>query len=141
MISWNQFILAILALTSVYYVVIVLRYYQKELRQLLTGKVEKNAQTILLIAMSVVISQLAMGQTADGNNGINQANTLVRSYFDAGTQLMYAVGALVGLVGAIKVYDKWIHGHPDTGKTAAAWFGSCIFLVLVATVIKSFFGM
>jgi len=77
----------------------------------------------------------------DGNTGINEANTKVRSYFDSGTNLMYAVGALVGLIGAVKVYQKWNSGDPDTGKVAAAWFGSCVFLVIVATVIKSFFGV
>lgn len=77
----------------------------------------------------------------DGNAGINEANTKVRSYFAAGTNLMYAVGAIVGLIGAVKVYQKWNSGDPDTGKVAAAWFGSCVFLVVVATVIKSFFGI
>ncbi|HMH33683.1 MAG TPA: DUF4134 domain-containing protein [Puia sp.] len=77
----------------------------------------------------------------DGNAGINQANTVVRSYFDSGTNLMYAVGAILGLIGAIKVYQKWNHGDHDTGKVAAAWFGSCIFLVIVATVLRSFFGL
>ena len=77
----------------------------------------------------------------DGNAGINQANTTVRSYFDSGVNLMYAVGAILGLIGAIKVYQKWNHGDHDTGKVAAAWFGSCIFLVIVATVLKSFFGL
>ena len=65
----------------------------------------------------------------------------VRSYFQAGTNLMYAVGAIVGLIGAVKVYNKWQSGDHDTGKTAAAWFGSCVFLVVVTTVIRSFFGI
>ena len=77
----------------------------------------------------------------DGNAGINEANTKVRSYFAAGTNLMYAVGAVLGLIGAVKVYSKWNSGDPDTGKVAAAWFGSCVFLVVVATVIRSFFGV
>ena len=59
----------------------------------------------------------------DGNAGINEANTEVRSYFTAGTNLMYAVGAILGLIGAVKVYQKWNAGDHDTGKTAAAWFG------------------
>jgi hypothetical protein len=77
----------------------------------------------------------------DGNAGIQQANTQVRSYFDSGTTLMYAIGALLGLIGAVKVFQKWNAGDQDTSKVAAAWFGSCIFLVVVATIIKSFFGM
>lgn len=77
----------------------------------------------------------------DGNAGIQQANTQVRSYFESGTNLMYAIGAILGLIGAVKVYSKWNAGDQDTSKVAAAWFGSCIFLVVVATIIKSFFGL
>lgn len=88
---------------------------------------------------SMTIHFVAFSQ--DGMAGINEANQQVRSYFEAGTQLMYAIGALVGLIGAVKVYQKWNAGDQDTGKVAAAWFGSCIFLVVVATVIQSFFGV
>ena len=88
----------------------------------------------LLLFATIVFSQ-------DGNAGINEANTKVRSYFASGTNLMYAVGAVLGLIGAVKVYSKWNSGDPDTGKVAAAWFGSCVFLVVVATVIRSFFGI
>ena len=77
----------------------------------------------------------------DANAGINQANQMVRGYFVTGTNLMYAVGAVVGLIGAVKVYNKWNSGDHDTGKVAAAWFGSCVFLVVVSTVIRSFFGI
>ena len=77
----------------------------------------------------------------DGVAGINEANTKVRGYFSAGTNLMYAVGAIVGLIGAVKEFNKWTAGDHDTGKVAAAWFGSCVFLVVVATVIRSFFGV
>lgn len=82
-----------------------------------------------------------LAQAADGNAGIQEATNMVSSYFETGTSLMYAIGAVVGLVGAVKVYQKWNGGEPDTGKVAAAWFGSCIFLVVVATVLKSFFGI
>lgn len=94
-----------------------------------------GAISILLLLFT--ISALAQ----DGNAGINEANTKVRSYFAAGVNLMYAVGAIVGLIGAVKVYQKWNSGDHDTGKVAAAWFGSCVFLVIVATVIRSFFGV
>jgi hypothetical protein len=90
-------------------------------------------------ACSLMLSKSLLAQ--DGNEGIDQATTMVKSYFDSGANLMYAVGALLGLIGGVKVYQKWNHGDHDTGKVAAAWFGSCIFLVVVATVIKSFFGL
>jgi len=99
----------------------------------------ERMKVFVLISCSCLLSILVHGQ--DGVAGINEANNMVRSYFDSGTKLMYAVGALLGLIGAVKVYQKWNNGDPDTGKVAAAWFGSCVFLVLVTTVIKTFFNV
>ena len=99
----------------------------------------KSNRSRLLFACILLLTIKAFSQ--DGNAGINQANQMVRSYFQTGTTLLYAIGAIVGLIGAIKVYSKWNSGDQDTGKVAASWFGSCIFLVVVATVIKSFFGV
>lgn len=55
------------------------------------------------------------------------------------TKLIYAIGAVVGLIGGIKVYNKFSSGDPDTSKTAASWFGACIFLIVAATILRSFF--
>jgi hypothetical protein len=101
-----------------------------------------NKRKWMYVAASIFLLLISVAALAqDGNAGINEANTKVRSYFAAGTNLMYAVGAIVGLIGAVKVYQKWNSGDHDTGKVAAAWFGSCVFLVIVATVIRSFFGV
>ena len=52
---------------------------------------------------------------------------------------LYAIGAVVGLIGGIKVYNKFSSGDPDTSKTAASWFGACIFLIVAETILRSFF--
>jgi uncharacterized protein DUF4134 len=103
----------------------------------------KSKPEIINTSFACVVLMIVSGNAIaqDGNAGIQQATTLVNGYFAAGCNLMYAVGAILGLIGAVKVYQKWNHGDHDTGKVAAAWFGSCIFLVVVATVIKSFFGL
>lgn len=105
-------------------------------------ELKKTRNRLLVCGVTGLLTLISFCATAqDGNAGINEANTKVRSYFTSGTNLMYAVGAVVGLIGAVKVYQKWNSGDHDTGKVAAAWFGSCVFLVIVATVIKSFFGV
>lgn len=106
-------------------------------------KLKSFCRTVKRLSSSLMLALFfsAAVYSQDGVAGINEANQKVRSYFDAGTELMYAVGAILGLIGAVKVYQKWNAGDPDTGKVAAAWFGSCVFLVVVATVIKSFFGV
>ena len=43
------------------------------------------------------------------------------------------------LEGGVKVYNKFSSGDPDTSKTAANWFGACIFLIVAATILRSFF--
>lgn len=93
----------------------------------------------ILLSFFLLISSAVYSQ--DGNQGIQEATNRVKSYFDTGCDLMYAIGAVIGIIGAVKVYSKWNGGEPDTNKVAAAWFGSCIFLVVVATVLKSFFGI
>lgn len=83
----------------------------------------------------------AAGAYAQGNGigGITEATNMVTSYFDPATKLIYAIGAVVGLIGGVKVYSKFSSGDPDTSKTAASWFGACIFLIVAATILRSFF--
>ncbi|GAB3327546.1 DUF4134 domain-containing protein [Hymenobacter humi] len=93
----------------------------------------------LSTAIMVLATHVIYAQGGNGTAGIQDATTQVTSYFDPLTKLMYAIGAVLGLVGAIKVYGKWNAGDQDTQKTAVSWFGSMIFLVIVATVVRSFF--
>jgi len=93
----------------------------------------------LLVCAAFLYQFTVQAQTADGNNGLNQANTMVRSYFQTATQLMYAVGAISGLIGAIRIIAK--RHREDMGSEIAWWFAGCIFLVLSATVLKSFYGL
>jgi subtilase family serine protease len=111
----------------------------KRVKKSLTKENERKLLPIAVTTLFVMVNASLHAQ--DGNAGIDEATTMVTSYFDSGANLMYAVGALLGLIGGVKVYQKWNHGDHDTGKVAAAWFGSCVFLVVVATVIKSFFGL
>lgn len=101
---------------------------------------KKRWKQLGLLGVILLVGAI-IAQAQDGNAGILEANQKVRSYFVTGTQLMYAIGAILGLIGAVKVYSKWNAGDHDTGKVAAAWFGSCVFLVVVVTVIRAFFGI
>jgi len=90
---------------------------------------------------AVALSLTAINALAQGSGlaGINEATQMVTSYFAPATNLIYAIGAVVGLIGGVKVYTKFSSGDPDTGKTAASWFGACIFLIVAATILRSFF--
>lgn len=103
---------------------------------------KKRKKRIIWVLLSISAQLAALAVWAqDGNAGINQANQMVRSYFDTGVNLLYAVGAIMGIVGAVKVYKHWSKGDRETESHAASWFSACIFLVVVATVLRSFFGL
>ena len=100
----------------------------------------KKKRLIMMLAVVAAASAVstAMAQ-GNGQAGITEATQLVTGYFDPGTKLVYAIGAIVGLIGGIKVYQKFSSGDPDTSKTASSWFGACIFLIVAATILRSFF--
>lgn len=93
----------------------------------------------ITLKIILLISTAASAQS--GVDGIQKATELMNDYFEAGVTLLYIIGGVMGLVGAIKVYNKWSSGDQDTSKAAASWFGACIFLVIVATALKSFFNI
>ena len=58
----------------------------------------KKKQTILAaLLLAANISAFAQG---NGMAGITEATSMVTSYFDPATKLIYAIGAVVGLIGA-----------------------------------------
>jgi hypothetical protein len=99
---------------------------------------EKQRKKLLLLGLTWMAVTGAFAQ-GNGTAGINEATQMVTSYFEPATQLIYAIGAVVGLIGGVKVYNKFSSGDPDTSKTAASWFGACIFLIVAATILRSFF--
>ena len=134
-VSWSSFIRVLLLLTTSYYVLILVLYYRRELRRFVY-----RSHTIFLFSAAFIMWQGSLyAQTADGNNGLAQANTMVRSYYDTAVQLMYAIGAITGLIGALRIATR--NHREDRATEIAIWFGTCIFLVVVATVLKAFFGL
>lgn len=93
----------------------------------------------IFLSAAIVLAATSAFAQGNGVGGITEATNMVTSYFDPATKLVYAIGAVVGLIGGVKVYNKFSSGDPDTSKTAASWFGACIFLIVTATILRSFF--
>ncbi|WP_073145672.1 DUF4134 domain-containing protein [Myroides odoratimimus] len=98
----------------------------------------KTFQKLVVLGLTLLLSSNLFAQ-GNGIAGITEATQMVTSYFDPATKLIYAIGAVVGLIGGVRVYNKFSSGDPDTSKTAASWFGACIFLIVSATILRSFF--
>lgn len=102
-------------------------------------KIKFKMKKKIFLSVAIVLAATSAFAQGNGTAGITEATNMVTSYFDPATKLIYAIGAVVGLVGGVKVYNKFSSGDPDTGKTAASWFGACIFLIVAATILRSFF--
>ena len=100
---------------------------------------KKNVSKFFFSTVAFLVTAINTFAQGDGSGGITEATTMITGYFDPATKLIYAIGAVVGLIGGIKVYSKFSSGDPDTSKTAASWFGACIFLIVSATILRSFF--
>jgi Domain of unknown function (DUF4134) len=99
----------------------------------------RNKKEVLIATALLCFCISNQTAVAQGIVGIENATTEVTAYFDPATKLIYACGAVVGLIGGIKVYSKWNSGDQDTQKMASGWFGACIFLVIISTILRAFF--
>ena len=84
--------------------------------------------------LAAVVSAYAQG---NGQAGITEATNMITGYFDPGTKLVYAIGAVCGLIGGVKVYNKFSSGDPDTSKTAASWFRAFFILYFHTDQMRS----
>ncbi|MBE8714836.1 DUF4134 domain-containing protein [Sphingobacterium hungaricum] len=91
--------------------------------------------------LTLVAANSLMAQTGGGTTGINAATSSLTGYVDPVSTLTLAIGAVVGIIGGVRVYIKWNSGDQDINKELMGWGGSCLFLVLVSVVIKAFFGV
>lgn len=94
-----------------------------------------------LMATGLVLPSLASTYLLDITTGIDGAANQVKSVFSNVSNLVLMVGAVVGLAGGIRVYNKWNNGDQDVQKELIGWAGACVFLLLSGTTLKLFFGI
>jgi hypothetical protein len=102
----------------------------------MTDKIKKLLSSAALLFLA---AQSASAQ--GGTTGINAATSSLTGYVDPVSTLILAIGAVVGLIGGVRVFIKWNSGDQDINKEIMSWGGSCLFLVLVSVVIRAFFGV
>lgn len=74
----------------------------------LNDKFNNFKTRLTLVLLTGILSGLRAAAAGNGMAGINEATSMVSSYFDPGTKLIYAIGAVVGLIGGVKVYGKFV---------------------------------
>jgi len=94
------------------------------------------------ITLAITVQLISLSVSAqDGGAALDQANTMLRSYYEKAVPVMYAVGALCGIIGGVKVYRTLAEGKHESPTLIASFIFACIFLVLFPTAIRAFFGI
>lgn len=106
---------------------------------------KQSINRVLLALTSVLTLGMNLFAQADPNKigqgvqALEKTQKQIVGYFNPVADIIYIIAAIVGLIGAIKVYSKFSSGDPDTGKTAASWFGAAIFIVVAVYALKAMF--
>ena len=98
-------------------------------------------RTNKIIASVSIMTLAALSARAQGVQGITAAESSLLTYVDPVASLCLVIGAVVGIIGGVRVYIKWNSGDQDINKELMGWGGSCLFMVLVSVIIKAFFGV
>ena len=70
-------------------------------------KHQMKKQCFMTVALTTLAAVSVFAQ-GNGAAGITEATTMISGYFDPATRLIYAIGAVVGLIGGVKVYTKFV---------------------------------
>ena len=98
-------------------------------------KMMKKSLTAFAVLFTISIAFAQSG----GSAALGAAATTISGYITDLGLLIYAIGAIVGTVGGIRIYNKWTNGDQDINKEIVGWGGACIFLLLVPTFIAAIF--
>ncbi|RYE24108.1 MAG: DUF4134 domain-containing protein [Sphingobacteriaceae bacterium] len=94
-----------------------------------------------LMALAMVLATTGVFAQNGGAGAITQATSDIEAYVEPVGNLIQVIGAVVGIIGGIRIYNKWTNGDQDVNKELVGWGGACVFLILVPTIIKAFFGL
>jgi phage-related minor tail protein len=98
-------------------------------------------RTKKIISSALFMTLATLSARAQGVQGITAAESTLLTYVDPIASLCLVIGAVVGIIGGVRVYIKWNSGDQDINKELMGWGGSCLFLVLVSVIIRAFFGV
>ena len=101
---------------------------------------ERLVMLVVMLAMCVGVSLAKVDITA-GQSAMTDVTTGITAYVPLVRKLIYAIAAIVAIVGGISVYVKMNNEEQDVKKSIMMIVGACIFLLAAATALPLFFGI
>lgn len=97
---------------------------------------QRGAVLFMLGFIGGIQATFAQGK---GAAGFQSATAEISGYATPVKNLMYAIAAVIALVGAFNVYFKMQNGDQDVKKTIMMTIGGCVAMVAMATALPLFF--
>jgi len=94
---------------------------------------------LLVLAAAMLVATDIFAQS--GITGLDAGTKELKRYVTPITNLTMAIGGIVGIIGGVRIYNKWNSGDQDVNKELMGWGGSCVFLLVAPLVVKGFFGV
>lgn len=95
---------------------------------------------LALIACLLLVCTIGVVAQTTGAAGFSAATKEIQSYQEPVKKLMYAIAAVIALVGAGTVYFKMNNGDQDVKKTIVLVIGGCVAMVAMAQALPAFFN-
>lgn len=92
---------------------------------------------MLIMAFILFAVVDAYATQTGGSTAINRATTNIKGYIGEIKVLIKAVGIIVGLIGGLRIYNKWSNGDQDINKEVTGWAGAALFLYLAPDFVES----
>lgn len=105
----------------------------------------KNRNKAALTAFFCALTFRLLAQSPPGIDEFHQATQQVHDWYFSLSDLVFAIGAITGILGGTRVYTNWQigghrHRHPIDSQVIG-WFLSCLFLILAGIFIKALYGV
>jgi hypothetical protein len=62
-------------------------------------------------------------------------------FYVALSRLSFAIGAVTGLLGGLRVYNNWQLGRHHIDVQVISWFGACLFLSTIGFFLSGLYAV
>lgn len=104
------------------------------------GSMKKVSLFRFLCVVALMCCADLVFATSTGSTAVTSAANTIQGYWPAITTLSKSIGGVVGVIGGIRIYNKWSNGDQDINKELLGWGGACLFLILAPTFVSAFFN-
>lgn len=113
------------------------------MRTTLSKSVNNGVKKLGLVAGLACINAIsyaqAGGAAAKGTAAISGATQAFQAYLQPVQNLLYAIAAIIALIGGFTIFNKMQNGDQDVKKTILMVVGGCVAFLALATALPAFF--